>query len=129
MKKLIAIFFAVIPFFVKGQAYLGLTFDELKQTVEGRPLETGFLTDGFWYAKTNYDLGTFVYCFSNEGHIVLCYQVPFNQGCVNAQAESYNNKYTITSNTTWVAYLANGGIMHIAMIYNEELETFIFKYQ
>ena len=128
MKKLFILFSIIFSITCYSQAHLGHTYNELERFVGNRPIKTGFLKNGYWYAETNYDLGKFVYCFSNDGYIVFCFQIPYNQGCVNAQAEIYNQKYSIISSNSWVAYLDGGGIMYINLVYDDGLEQFVFNY-
>jgi len=47
---------------------------------------------------------------------------------MNGQVEMYNKKYVITSDTSWTAYLEDGGIIHISLLYDSENKISFFSY-
>lgn len=129
MKRILTFILLQTSIFSYSQAHIGVTYEELERLVDYKPMKTGYLQPGYWYAECDHQYGRFVYCFNNEGVTVGVFMIPWNQGAVNAQAEIYNQRYTIISETSWKAYLSGGGIMSINLKYDEDYGQYIFTYQ
>lgn len=127
MKKLL--FVLLIPFVMNGQARLGRTEYEIRADFPDRTIKRDWTKDGLKYLMVRLDYGVFIYYFDANGYTDFNIYVPETLGYANAQAEIYNKKYVITSNTSWTAYLTDGGIMKIYMIYDDQLQKYIFKYE
>ena len=88
-----------------------------------------FTIDGRKFISTDMVYGSFAYYFNKETKLSnFNIQIPFNINALNAQVEAYNKKYVITSETSWTAYLEDGGIMYIKLLYSEESKLRYFTY-
>lgn len=129
MKKLIFTFIVMLPLFVKAQAHLGSTLADIKAKHPDKEFIIEYSDDGTKYAYASMYYGTFIYYFDKEtGLSNLCLQIPDDMTALNAQVEVYNKKYVIVSETSWKAYLDGGGIMKIELIYEEDMESYVFIY-
>ena len=129
MKNLIFTFIILLPLFSKAQAHLGSTAGQIKTMHSDNVFYTSYTKEGAKYIYTSMPLGTFFYYLSTEtGLSNVCVQIPENMVALNAQVEIYNKKYVILSDTSWKAYLEDGGVMKINLNYNEKLELYIFYY-
>lgn len=113
-----------------AQAHLGSTEFEIKALYPEKKWTVNYTTKaGIKYISTEMVYGNFLYYFDTETKLSnLCLQFPSNNTAMNAQIEAYNKKYVITSDRTWTAYLEEGGIMYISLIYDRENRLSYFKY-
>jgi len=129
MKKIAIILCVFFAFTAKGQAHLGSPESEIKNLHSENSWKSGTTNDGTKYIYTDFNYGTFYYYFDSETKLSkLCIQYPFNVVRLNGQVEAYNKKYVITSDTSWTAYLEDGGIMYIKLMYNKESKISYFTY-
>lgn len=126
MKKLFICL--VFPFIVKGQAHLGATESEIRSMHPDNIFSKDWTKDRQKYIMTKMPLGTFIYYFDDNGYTNFNIQIPTTLQDANYQVEIYNKKYAIISETSWKAYLDGGGIMKIELIFDETLNTYIFRY-
>lgn len=126
MKKLLILL--LFPVVLHGQARLGKSEVNIRETLSDINVTRGWTKDGQKYLMASFDYGTFIYYFDKNGLSNFNIQIPRTIQDANVQAEIYNKKYVIKSSTLWTAYLDGGGIMNIEMIFDEELNTYIFKY-
>lgn len=114
---------------VNGQAHLGASELDIRREHPNNKWKTDFTNKGVKYISSDMIYGNFVYYFDKEtGLSDLNIQIPFSQASMNGQVEAYNKKYVITSDTSWTAYLEDGGIIYIKLVYNEELKIRYFTY-
>lgn len=112
-----------------GQAHLGSSESEIKSMHPGNIWKSDYTKDGIKYIYSDMVYGTFYYYFDKEtGLSYLCVQFPFNLEALNGQVEAYNKKYVITSDTSWTAYLDQGGLMYIKLRYDQEDNIRFFTY-
>lgn len=124
---ILSIFFVVT---VKGQAHLGSTEYEIKALHPENKWTTGYSNTGGKYISSDMIYGTFTYYFDKETKLSnFNIQIPFNLATLNGQVEAYNKKYVITSDTSWTAYLEDGGMIYIKLIYSEEYKIRYFTYR
>jgi hypothetical protein len=129
MKKLIFALIIMLPLIAKAQAHLGSTLSEIKAMHPDKVFTVKYTDDGQKYAYTDMYYGTFYYYFDKEtGLSNFSMQIPESITALNAQVESYNNKYVILSETSWKAYLEGGGLMKINLQYNKEYDLYVFYY-
>ena len=129
MKHLTFALIILLPLFGKAQAHLGATATEIKSNYPEKIFESGITSKGDRYLYTDMDLGTFYFCFDEQtGLTDMCLQIPKNMIALNTQVEIYNKKYVILSETSWKAYLEDGGMINIKLSYSEELKTYMFIY-
>lgn len=129
MKKLAIIFFLFFTFNAKGQAHLSSSESSIRAIHSDKIFTTGYTDEGNKYISTDMVYGSFTYYFGKEnGLSYYNIQIPFNPATMNGQVESYNNKYVITSDTSWTAYLETGGMIYIKLIYNENSNIRYFSY-
>lgn len=125
MKKL---FIILLPFLGMAQAHLGHTEYEIRSFHTDNEFTRDWTKEGKKYLMTPMALGTFIYYFDEKGYSNFNIQIPRTMKDANTQAQIYNEKYVVTSQTSWTAYLDGGGIMKIEMVFDEGLNTFIFRY-
>lgn len=115
---------------VNGQAHLGKTEYAIKAMYPEKKWTADYTTkSGIRYISADMIYGTFTYYFDKETKLSnYCMQIPFNNATMNGQVEAYNKKYVITSDTSWTAYLDEGGIMYIKLIYDSENKISYFSY-
>ena len=113
-----------------GQAHLGSTEYEIKARYPGKKWTVNYTTkSGVKYITADMVYGSFSYYFDKDTKLSdYCIQIPFNNVTMNGQIEAYNNKYVITSDTSWTAYLDEGGIMYIKLNYDTETKLSFFSY-
>lgn len=130
MRKMIfLLIFLIIIKFADGQAHLGFTEYKIRNTYPSKTFITGYTNDGTKYISADMIFGNFTYYFDKETKLSdYCIQIPFSVPAMNGQVESYNKKYVITSETSWTAYLSEGGIMYIKLLYNKENRLSYFAY-
>lgn len=129
MNKVLAIAFCLFSLSGMGQAHLGVSESSIKNRYPDNVWKTDYTKTGTRYISTDFFYGEFTYYFSKEtGLTYHCIQIPFNIGKLNGQVEAYNKKYVITSDTSWTAYLNDGGIMYIVLKYDSESKLSIFTY-
>jgi len=129
MKTIYSIFIFLAAFGAKGQAHLGSTEYEIRSLYPEKNWETSYADNGKKYISANFVFGTFAYYFDPETKLSnFCIQIPFNLAKLNAQVEIYNKKYVITSDTSWTAYLENGGILYIKLVYDRDTKLSYFTY-
>jgi hypothetical protein len=116
------------PVLLRAQAHLGAPADEIMEYHPEVKWLRGITSDGTKYLMADMVLGRFIYYLDEYGISNLNLQVPFDIKCVNQQIAIYNEKYVQNGKTAWKAYLKNGYVMNIEMIWDEELKSFIFKY-
>ena len=88
-----------------------------------------YTKNGTKYISANMVYGNFTYYFDKETKLsFLCLQFPFSIPAMNGQVEAYNKKYVITSDISWTAYLEDGGIMYIKLLYDSENKVSYFSY-
>lgn len=127
MKKLIIAL--LFPLIVNGQARLGRTESEIRADFPDREIKRDWTKQGTKYLMISLDHGVFIYYFDTKGISDFNIYVPENLTYANTQAEIYNKKYVRMSDTSWTAYLNDGAIMKIYMVYDEDLKKYIFKYE
>lgn len=129
MYKIITLTLCLIFSKAYSQAHLGATETAIKKKYPEKVWEKGTTIKGSKYISTDMIYGDFTYYFDIEtGLSNFCMQIPFNAGSLNAQVEAYNKKYVITSDTSWTAYLDEGGIMYIKLKYSDETKLSAFIY-
>ena len=127
--KVLIIAFLVLNIKAYSQACLGYHEDYIRAKYPYNVWYSGYINDGSRYISSVMTFGTFYYFFnSNTGECYLCTQVPFNQNTLNTIVQDYNNTYVITSDTSWSAYLDNGVIMYIKLIWVEADQKSVFYY-
>lgn len=119
---------ALLPLLSHAQAHLDASEAAIREQHPNNLFKSDYANDGNKYIYTKFDYGLFVYYLDSTGISYRCVQVPYNAACINAQAEIYNKKYTRNSDTSWTAYLEDGGILHIRLDYREDYKTSIFVY-
>jgi hypothetical protein len=113
----------------KGQAHLGSTETEIRNLHPDNTFSVGYANNGQRYIYTKMAFGVFSYYFDSTTNLsVKCLQIPNNLTDLNTQVQIYNQKYVITSKTSWTAYLEGGGIMYIKLIYSDEYKLYEFIY-
>lgn len=129
MKKIIIVLFIILPFLGNAQAHLGASFEDIKAQHTDKVFTIDYTKDGVKYTSAIMSLGTFFYYFDKETDLTyFCIQIPKDMNALNAQVEIYNKKYVIISETSWKAYLEDGGLMKINLIYDKENKTYYFSY-
>lgn len=129
MKTVFLLLFVLFLSFAKGQAHLGSTENAIRNTYPNKTWTANYADNGKRYISADMQYGNFVYYFDKETKLSdYCVQIPFNITTLNGQVEAYNKKYVITSDTSWTAYLEEGGMIYIKLIYNTELKTSYFTY-
>jgi hypothetical protein len=129
-KTLTSLFFSVLIFSAKGQAHLGASSDSIYNLYPEKKWSMGYTNNGTRWISGDMPYGTFFYYFDKETKLSnYCIQLPFDLGKLNGQVESYNKKYVITSDTSWTAYLVEGGIIYIKLLYDEKLKASYFSYK
>lgn len=113
-----------------GQAHLGSTESAIKAMYPDKKWTSDYTTKtGVRYITADMVYGSFTYYFDKETKLSdYCMQIPFSNVTMNGQIEAYNKKYVITSDTSWTAYLDEGGIMYIKLIYDKENKISYFLY-
>jgi len=107
-----------------AQAHLGSTEQEIRNLHPQNKWKVGYVNNGQRYISSN-----FVYYFTSATNITdYNIQVPFSLANLNGQVEAYNNKYVITSETSWTAYLEDGGMIYIKLLYDEKNKIRYFSY-
>lgn len=115
---------------VNGQAHLGSTEYDIKAMYPNKKWTVGYTTEtNVRYISADMVYGNFTYYFDKDTKLsIYCMQIPFNNATMNGQIEAYNKKYVITSDTSWTAYLDEGGIMYIKLVYDRENKLSYFSY-
>lgn len=114
---------------VYSQAHLGYTENQIKALHPENEWKAGYTNSGVRYISTFFGVECFFYYFDKDnGLSINCVDIVPNTGVLNGVVEKYNHKYVITSNTTWTAYLENGGIMYITLKYSEESNLSYFSF-
>ena len=113
---------------LSAQARLNKSEAEIRESFSEISFREGETKDGIKYLMGEFSRGIFIYYFDEFGYSNLNLMVPYNIESVNEQVEIYNSKYVIINKTSWRAYLDNGMIMSIEMIFDDELQKFVFKY-
>ena len=129
MRKYLMIlsFFCVIN--VKGQAHLGASESSIKKLHSENTWTINYTKKGIKYISSDMVYGNFTYYFDKEtGLSDFNIQIPFSLESMNGQVEAYNKKYVITSDTSWTAYLEDGGMIYIKLVYSEENKVRYFTY-
>jgi hypothetical protein len=125
---LIFLFFCCIKTF--SQAHLGYTEEQVRAYAPNQTWVDGMSNTGERYISTDYSLGSFVYYFNKStGLCDGCTQIPSSMINLNSQVQIYNQKYVVTSKTSWTAYLEGGSIMYIELKYSDELKLYYFSYK
>jgi hypothetical protein len=129
MKKVVIILYVFFSITAKGQAHLGSTESSIKELHPENKWKTGYTDKGRKYISSDMIYGNFTYYFDKEtGLSDYNIQIPFNLVTMNGQVEAYNKKYVITSDTSWTAYLEDGGMIYIRLIYSNENKIRYFTY-
>jgi outer membrane lipoprotein-sorting protein len=129
MKKLLFLIIILLPLIGKTQARLGSTLADIKTDYPDKFFKIGYSNSGTKYATCQMNFGTFGYYFDSEtGLCNICMQVVDNMEALNAQIEVYNKKYVIISETSWKAYLKDGGLIKIKLTYDNENKFYVFYY-
>lgn len=130
MKKVTLLLVALqLSFLCSAQAHLGSTEAEIKALHPDNTWTVDFANDGTKYISSEMALGTFVYYFDEEtGVSEYCIQLPSSMTNLNTQVQIYNEKYVITSTTSWTAYLEGGAIMYIRLYYDNAYQLYAFQY-
>lgn len=118
----------LFPFLCNAQAHIGSTETEIRSIHPDNIFTKNWTKNGQKYIMTKMLYGTFIYYFDENNLTNFNIQIPTTIQDANTQVEIYNTKYVITSKTSWTAYLDGGGIMKIDMIFDDELNTYIFRY-
>ena len=129
MNKILIILCVFFSITVKGQAHLGASEASIRKLHPDNKFTIGYTDNGVKYISTDMFYGNFAYYFDKEtGLSDFNVQIPFNLVALNGQVEAYNKKYVITSDTSWTAYLEDGGIIYIKLVYNEKNKIRYFTY-
>lgn len=129
MKKIAIILCVFFTINAKAQAHLGATEASIKELHPDNKWTTLYTDKGRKYIMTEMIYGNFSYYFDKEtGLSDYNIQVPFNLETMNGQVEAYNKKYVITSETSWTAYLEDGGMIYINLVYSEKKKLRYFTY-
>jgi hypothetical protein len=129
MKKLLFVILFLIPFLCDAQIHLGLRLSELQELYPEDKFIIELNDSGTKYTSFEGDFGTYVYYFDKETHqINYMIKIMENVGGLNAQVEVFNKQYVIISDTSWRAYLEEGKIIKIKLLYNKELKASYFEY-
>jgi hypothetical protein len=129
MRTILVFLFLFTFSLVKGQAHLGSTEYAIKGMFPEKRWTSNYTKNGTRYISADIGYGNYTYYFDKETNLSdFCIQIPASITALNAQVELYNKKYVITSETSWTAYLEQGGIMYIKLIYSEELKASYFTY-
>lgn len=126
MKKIIAAL--LFPVLCKSQAHIGSTEYEIRSMHTEVEFTRNWTKEGTKYLMGKMYYGTFIYYFDKNGYTDFNIQIPTTIQDANSVVELYNKKYVITSKTSWTAYLEGGGIMKIDMVFDDGLNTYVFKY-
>lgn len=126
MKKLLLL--CLLPVMLQGQARLNKSEEEIIEAFPEIKFKKGLTSDNLKYIMGDFPRGTFVYYFDEYNYTNLNIMVPYSIEKANEQVEIYNGKYVIISKTSWNAYMDNGMIMKIDMIFDDEINKFIFRY-
>lgn len=113
---------------LQGQARLNKSEVEIRTSLPDIDMTRGWTNDGGKYLTAEFPQGIFIYYFDEYGYTNLNLQIPRNMDETNTLVEIYNARYVATSKTSWTAYLDGGGVMQITMIYDDELQRYIFRY-
>ena len=129
MKKILMCLCVLISIYAKGQANIGETEYGIRQYFSDKKWSTGYTDEGVKYISSDMTYGNFSYYFDKEsGLSYLNIQIPFSILTTNGQVEAYNKKYVITSATSWTAYLEDGGMIYIRLLYSEKNKLRYFTY-
>ncbi|MBK7443098.1 MAG: hypothetical protein IPI65_16765 [Bacteroidetes bacterium] len=118
----------LFPVAINAQAHLGLTETEIKALYPYNTWVSDYATDGTKYISSDMLYGNFVYYFDSNGLSEYCLQIPSSMVNLNTQVQIYNQKYVITSTSSWTAYLEGGNIMYIRLKYDSQYELYSFQY-
>lgn len=118
----------LLPFTIVAQAHLGSPADEVMNYHPEVKWYRGETTNGTKYLTADMPLGRFYYYFNDEGYTDFNFQIPYDIISTNKQVAIYNEKYVKNGENAWKAYLKNGFVMNIEMIWDSELNSFVFKY-
>ena len=131
MKKLSFLIIAiVICNTINAQIQLGRTENEIKAIYPQRTWRVSYDSKQTRYIYADFEYGLFSYYFDKTtGRCNLCAQIPHTNLTMNVQIQIYNDKYVVTSKTSWTAYLDNGSIVLISLIYDEDTKTSFFRYE
>jgi len=129
MKITFFVLFIFLISFANGQAHLGSTENKIRNIYPDKTWTAKYADNGKRYISADMQYGNFTYYFDKETKLSdFCIQIPFSIATLNGQVEAYNKKYVITSDTSWTAYLEEGGILYIKLVYSEELKASYFTY-
>ena len=129
MKKIAIILCAFFTITAKGQVHLEVTESSIRELHPDKKWTTSYTDKGVKYISSDMTYGSFTYYFDKESGLSdFNIQIPFNLVTMNGQVEAYNKKYVITSDTSWTAYLENGGMIYMKLIYSEENKLRYFTY-
>lgn len=130
MKKIFSFFISL--FFIlqaNAQAHLGSTETAIRNMYPEKVFKSAYTKSGVKYISVDMIYGNFTYYFNKDTKLSdYCIQIPFSIPSMNGQVEAYNKKYVITSDTSWTAYVENGGIMYIKLLYDKESKMSYFTY-
>lgn len=131
MKKLLGILLLIACFtkLTKGQAHLGSSEYLIRNMYPDKKWTINYASNGVKYISADMVYGNFTYYFDKETNLSdYCIQIPYNVATMNGQVEAYNKKYVITSDISWTAYLEEGGIMYIKLLYDSKNQLSYFSY-
>lgn len=129
MKSIFTIAMFFFFYAAQGQAHLGVSEYKIRNMYPEKKWTSDYTKNGTKYISADMVYGTFIYYFDKETQLsYYCLQLPFSIPAMNGQVEAYNKKYVITSDRSWTAYLEDGGIMYIKLLYDEENKVSYFSY-
>lgn len=122
MKKIISFLILLIPIFGLSQVpYLGNSLYDLEKKYPNKNLKISFAKDDTKIATVETENGNYNYYFDNKTGITdYCIQFLPNNKLLNYQIEFYNKNFVVISDKNWKAYLSDGVILTINLIYDPE---------
>ena len=128
-RVIISSIFFLLSITAKSQAHLEMPEDSIRAMYPEKTWKDDYTKSGQRYISADMVYGTFAYYFNKKTLLCdYCMQFPFNLVNLNAQVEAYNKKYVITSDTSWTAYLDEGGIIYIILVYDKGSRVSYFSY-
>jgi len=115
---------------VKSQALLGFSIEDIKANFSENSFEKIISDNGRLMYRTEFEHGDFIYVFDKETLLSnTCMLFPNNLANLNALVELYNKEYVVVSDSSWKAYLDNGTIMKVELIFDTKNKIYFFVYK
>ena len=130
MKKICFLIIILVPLVVKSQALLGFSIEDIKANFSENSFEKIISDNGRLMYRTEFEHGDFIYVFDKETLLSnTCMLFPNNLANLNALVELYNKEYVVVSDSSWKAYLDNGTIMKVELIFDTKNKIYFFVYK